>query len=166
MLRTLFVGLLLFCALTVASAQKIAHVNFGNLLNDLPATETADKELETLSQQLTKQGEAMVAKLREDFAAAEAQVQNLPPVELQKLQAKLQKDQQAILKFEQDITKQIETKRRELLGPLIEQAKAAVAKVAEAGGYGIVLDSSIFNAVLFAEEATDLTAAVKAEMGF
>lgn len=165
MLRALFVGLLFFCTLSVASAQKIAHVNFGNLLNDLPATEKADNELAALSEQLTKQGEAMVAKLRQDFATAEAQVQTLPPVELQKIQAKLQKDQQAIVKFEQDITKQIELKRRELLGPLIEQAKAAVAKVAAAGGYGIVLDSSIFNAVLFAEETTDLTAAVKREMG-
>ena len=165
MLRALFVGLLFLCTLSFASAQTIAHVNFGNLLNDLPTTETADKELEAFSQRLTKQGEAMVAKLREDYAAAEAQVQNLPPVELQKLQAKLQKDQQAILKFEQDMTKQIEAKRGELLGPIIEQAKAAVARVAKAGDYGIVLDSSIFNAVLFAEEATDLTPAVRKEMG-
>ncbi len=158
---------LLLCAFLFSdlSAQKIAHVNFGNLLNDLPATGAADTELETLSAELTKTGETMVEKLRSDYESLQSGGQDLAPVELQKRQQKLQEDQLAIQKFEQQIVNEVEQKRRVLLEPIITEVKAAIEKVAKEQGFQFVVDSSVFNSVLYADDATDLTALVLKELG-
>ena len=165
MLRLLFICILCVSTITAVSAQKLAHANFGNLLNEFPETAQADETLAAMADKMTKEGEAMVAKLQADLAAAEAQVQDLPPVELRKLETKLKQDEPAIRKFEQKMSVDIETKRRELLGPIIDKVKAAVEKVAKEQGYEIVIDSSTFNAVLYAEDSVDLTPAVMKELG-
>jgi outer membrane protein len=59
----------------------------------------------------------------------------------------------------------IEQKRQELLGPIIQQAKDAVAKVAKNMGFSMVFDSSIFGSIMFAEDATDMMPAVRKELG-
>ena len=164
MARLLSFLLCLFFVTASLSAQKIAHVNFGNLLNDLPATETADAELEALSDQLTEKGEAMVAKFRTDYEELQQTAGDLAPVELRKRQEQLQSDQAAIQGLEQQIVVDVEKRRRELLEPIITRAKAAIEKVAKAQGYQFVVDSSVFNSVLFADEATDLTELVRQEL--
>ena len=162
-----FVITTLLCLLPLLSidAQKIGHVNFGNLLSAMPGTEQADKEMEALDASLRAEGQVMLDKLRADYAKAEADAPNLPPVEVQKIEAQLQQDQTKIQRFEQSINVKLEQKRRELLEPIVKIARAAIKQVAEANGYGIVLDSSIFNAVLFTAEGTDLTPLVKTELG-
>ena len=165
MRQYLFVLFLALLPLLSVSAQKIGHVNFGDLLSAMPGTELADSEMVKLDDSLRTEGQTMLDKLRADYAKAEADAQNLPPVKLRELEAQLQQDQLTIQQFNQSIDVKLEQKRRELLGPIVKEARAAVEKVSKENGYGIVLDSSIFNAVLFTAEGTDLTDLVKQELG-
>ncbi|WP_116125089.1 OmpH family outer membrane protein [Lewinella sp. IMCC34183] len=146
-------------------AQQYGHLNFGNLIAQMPGTEAADKELETYGKQLTKQGEEMVNKLRQRVTDIETQVDDLPPVELEKLRAELDGERQKIMQFERQMQSDVARKRQELLGPILETARAAVTQVAEEKGYLLVFDTSQFNTVLYAEDAVDLMPLVKAKLG-
>lgn len=164
-MRYIFLCCLWLAVLTSTKAQRYGHVNFGNLLAQMPATATAEKALGTFNQAQIAKGEEMVQKLEEEFTAIQRDQANIPPVKLREHEARLQAEQQRILQFEQNISMALDKKRQELLGPIIRQARAAIAAVAEAGDYVLVFDSSLFNALLYTEESTDLLPLVKAELG-
>ncbi|MEO0732459.1 MAG: OmpH family outer membrane protein [Bacteroidota bacterium] len=164
MSRFLLALLLLLTTVTV-DAQKYGHVNFGNLLNEMPETDAADKQMEAYQAELVAEGEAFAKKLNEDFLAAQKDAETTPPIEMKKIEEDLLRRQQELQRLEQQIPVKLEAKRRELLGPIIEKAKAAIEAVGKEQGFEMIFDSSLFNSVLFTEEGTDLLPAVKAKLG-
>ncbi|THH40452.1 OmpH family outer membrane protein [Neolewinella litorea] len=155
------------CFLAVGSltAQKYGHLNFGNLIAQVPGTKAADEQLAAYNAELMKKGEEMVAQLRARVTELEGQIDELPPVKVAEFRAELNKDREEIVRYEQQMVQDVERRRRELLGPLIEEARAAIIKVAEENGYVLVFDTSQFNTVLFARDSDDLMALVKAQLG-
>ena len=165
-MRAFFLTLLIsISCMTAATAQKYGHLNFGNLISQMPGTQAADSELEAYNTELTQKGEDMVNKLRERVAAVEGRAQDLPPIEMEKIRAELTAEREKILQYEQQMQRDLGQKRQELLGPILEEAREAVNAVAEENGYALVFDTSQFNTVLFAEESVDLMPLVKAKLG-
>ncbi len=165
-MKQLFFALLLtLCAVSSAFGQKYGHVNFGNLLSQMPDVKTAETALQAYEKAEVAIGEKMVADFKKHYAETEAKLDDMTPKELQAEQAKLEKEQQGIQQFEQGLSRKIEVKRQELLGPIIKKAKAAVDAAGKELGYQLIFDSSIFGTILFAEEATDLLPVVKARLG-
>ena len=89
----------------------------------------------------------------------------MPPKELTAREQALQKEQQDIMAYEQEISQKMGIKRDELLSPLIKKVQDAIANVAQAAGYDMIFDTSRFNAILFADDVVDITKLVKAELG-
>ncbi len=165
-MRYLFLSLLLSSsALAPLTAQEYGHLNFANLLSEMPGTAAAETELEAYNQQLVEQGEQMVTDLRARVEEVQAQVEDLPPVRVEELRRELAAQRDEIAAFEQQIQVNLETKRQELLGPLIQEARAAINAVAEENGYVMIFDTSLFNTVLFAEDSDDVMDLVKAKLG-
>lgn len=156
---------LLVFALTTGFSQEYGHVNFGNLLSAMPNTKSAETQLESYNQELIAAGEKMVKELQTEFRAVQADQENIAPVKLREYEMKFQQRQQEIVQYEQQISVKLEQKRQELLGPLIKQARDAIDAVAKEKGLKMVFDSSLFNALLFTEESTDLLPAVRAKLG-
>lgn len=164
MLRSLVLTLLLTGLFGTAQAQKFGHVNFGNVLNEMPATEAADKELETYAQQLAAQGQARLKVLQDRYKRLQVDFDNMTGKEVEAETAAIKQGQQELAQFEQESQIKVEQRRRELLAPIIERAKEAVNAVAKEGGYQMVFDSSQFNTLLFTQEGTDLTEQVIARL--
>jgi outer membrane protein len=160
-----FALLITICAVSSAFAQKYGHVNFGNLLSQMPDVKTAEAGLQAYEKEEIATGEKMVTDFKKHYAEIEARVGDMTPKQLQAEKAKLEKEQAAIQQFEQGLPRKIEMKRQELLGPIIKKARDAVNAVAKETGYQLVFDSSIFGNVLFAEEATDILPVVKTRLG-
>jgi outer membrane protein len=165
MKHLLFSLLLIFATVSVSHAQQFGHVNFGNLLSEMPEVKASETELEAFNQQLIKQGEKMVEDLKAAVATAEKNAPNTTPKEMEQIKLKLQQDQAAIQQFEREMTVKIERKRQELLGPIIKRAREAIEAVAKENGYQMVFDSSLFNSLLFTEDSSDMMALVKAKLG-
>ena len=68
--------------------------------------------------------------------------------------------------FEQIAQQDLQKRYNELLAPIIEKAKGAIDKVAAAGGYLAVFDTSAGSLAYFDEATlTDLAPVVKKELG-
>jgi len=147
------------------TAQKYGHLNFAILISEMPGTTAAEAELATYNEQLTAQGEKMVADLQARVREVEAQMDDLPPVKVNELRAAFNKDREAIVAFEQQMGVDLQKKRQELLGPILEEARAAVRAVAEEGGYQLIFDTSRFNTVLYGKDSDDIKRLVKAKLG-
>lgn len=167
MKKVVLLALVLTLSGLTGFAQKYGHVNFGTLVSMLPETKAADTALLVYQQQLMAKGEEMAKAFQAGYAAFVKDVQsgNLTPVQQQERQEKLQGEQQAILKYEEDMQQMAAKKREELLNPIVEKGQKAIEEIAKANGYVMIFDTSIFNSILFAQETDDIMPLLKAKLG-
>ncbi len=157
----------LFLVASTATAQKYGHLNFGNVLTLMPETKTADETLKKYQEELVAKGEEMAKKFQESYTKALAEVREgkLSPQQQQRLQNDLEKEQQTIADYEEEISEKIQTKREELLRPIVEKADKLIEEIAKANGFVLIFDTSAFNTILFAQDADDVMPLVKAKLG-
>ncbi|HQU57542.1 MAG: OmpH family outer membrane protein [Phaeodactylibacter sp.] len=156
--------LLFFSMMGVAQAQKFGYVNSAAILAEMPEVKQADANLEALQKQLQKKGQGMVEKLQQDYAAVRQKVDNgeLSPLQQQQESDRLEKAQADIAKFEQDMVKQVQDKREELLQPIYDKVNTAIADVAKENGFQFIFDQGV---LLYAEESQDVSTMVRAKLG-
>jgi outer membrane protein len=166
MKRILLLSAFVALAALAASAQKYGHLNFGILISSLPETQVADKELEAYQLELTSKGTEMATawqKKAQEFTV-KAQSGELTPKQQQSQQAALEQERDEIIGYEQEMQQLMQEKRQELLSPIVEKVEQAIAAVAKENGYVMVFDTSVFNAILFAQESDDLLPLIKAQL--
>jgi outer membrane protein len=166
-MKKLLVLLLLSGIALSASAQKYGHLNFGNLLSMMPETKAADEALKKFQQDAVAKGDTMAKKFQEKYIAAAKEVQEgkLSPLQQQQLEDALKKEQETIVAYQQEINQKVQAKREELLTPIIDKAEKAIEDTAKANGYVMVFDTSVFNAILFAQDTDDLMPMIKEKLG-
>jgi len=130
-------------------AQKVAYINSGVLMQDLPEIKVADSNLQAFQTQLQKKGDQMVSALQAKYQDSQS--------------AALKAEEATIQEFEQDMNKQISEKRQSLYQPILDRLNNLINEVAKDKGYSFVFDSST-GVLLYADEAYDLTAAVKEKL--
>lgn len=163
----LFFSLLLSAfALQAQTSPKYGHMNLGNLLEMLPDTKKANDELKVFADKLTALDDSMGMALRNAIDTFQTRYEAgiLTPVQAQQQEAKLQKQQQDLQKFEQEANEKVAAKREELLKPILTKVDEAIKAVAKEGGYAMIFDTST-GAMLFATDTDDITEAVKKKLG-
>lgn len=162
----LFIALSSF-TLSSAVAQKIGHINSGNIVELLPETKKSAKTLEAFSKQLEDQYAAKVkafqAKVK-DFQRPEYR-KDKTMIQLQTLEQDLVKEEQVLLKERQENEQKVLDKRTELLRPIFMKVDEAINAIATEQGYQMIFDSSVFNVLLFKETTYDITDPVKKKLG-
>lgn len=156
--------LALLGTLNFVQAQKFGYVNSAAILADMAEVKQADANLEALQSQLQKKGQGMLESLQEDYAEVRRKVDSgdLSPKQQEEESKRLQAEEAKIAKFEQDMIKQVQEKREELLGPIYEKVNQAISDVAKEKGYQFIFDQGV---LLFAEESQDVSTLVKAKLG-
>ena len=156
--------LVLVAATISLNAQKFGYVNSALILSEMPDVKQADANLEALQKQLQKNGQGMVEQLQKDYLAAQQKIEQgeLSPKQQEDESKKLEVKQREIAKFEQDMVQQVQDKRAELLEPIYEKINNAIKAVAEEKGYQFIFDQGI---LLYADEAQDVSAFVRAKLG-
>jgi len=167
MKKSLLIICVLWMGIMPSWAQKYGHLNYGNVLTLMPEVKQADAQLEAFQKELVSKGERMAVEFRGNVAKFMTEQQSgiLSPKEQQTKREALEKEQVAIEAYEQEIQRQVNLKREELLKPLTDKLDKAIAAVAKANGFTLVFDTGAFNAVLFGDESIDLFPMVKKELG-
>lgn len=151
----------------LAAQKKYGHINYGNLLTQVPELEAGNTELETYQKQLVKQGQDRAAKWEQEVQAfqAKAQAGELTGLQIKQAEDKLGKEQRAIAALEQETLDKISKKREEILKPILDKVNNAIQAVGKENGYSMIFDSSIYNFVLAAEDSDDVTPLVMKKLG-
>ncbi len=164
-MQKLTLSILFFLCVFTINAQKIGHINLGNLLEALPAAQSADTQLKSFAQSKETEFKALTEKYmaKVDQLNKDAQSSQYAPKELQERQAKLEQERQELLATDGRMQDEIQLKRQELLAPIFDNISATVDAYGNANGYNYILDSSIPNFMLF-ENGDDLTETIKGKL--
>ncbi|MDO8367521.1 MAG: OmpH family outer membrane protein [Saprospiraceae bacterium] len=160
---------LLALGLTLASvsySQKFGYCNSGALLTAIPEVKAADSDLQAFQTQLTKKGQEMVKALQDKAAELDRKEKQgtISPKELEAQSAKLQEEQAAIVKYEEEVYAKLAQKREELFKPILDRVNKAMEDVAKENQFMFVFDQNT-QVLLYADESLDVTNLVKTKLG-
>ena len=162
----MFLGVALFVMSGVSNAQvKIAHVNTAEILDAMPDKATAEKSLEKYYGELQSQLETMAKEYQtkmQDYEANQATMSNLVKQSKEKEIIDLQT---RIQTFQANAENEFESKRAELLKPILDKIQTAINNVGKEKGYTYVIDLATGAAVFVGDDAVDATKDVKAKLG-
>ena len=152
-------------AIGTTSAQKMAYIEFQDLLTQMPDYKKANADMESFGKQLQDELKKMSAELEkkyEDYQKTESKmaetIKELRQKELRDMQARIQE-------FQESAQDNVRKREQELLKPIVEKAKAAIGQTAKEMGYAYVFDSSQGSPLLYKPEADNLLNAVKKKLG-
>jgi outer membrane protein len=160
-LSVLFSALMMFLAVGIAKAQKMAHMDYQEVLALMPETKKVSTDLDTFS----KTKEAEIKKMGEAFQVDVKKYQDEAPkmTEAQRTakETELQKTQQNLQQMATTAQADLLKKRETLLKPVVDKLNAAIAKVSKANGWDFVID----NQALIYYSGIDASQDVKKELG-
>ncbi len=143
-----------------ATAQKVGHVDVQAIMVDLPSYKAASDELERFATEKKSELEmyySLYQKAEEQFKIDAPSLSD--EIKEQRYAELMEKGQNIQAKrgaFEQEVA----LKEQKLVDPIMASVKAAIAKVAKAGGYIYVFEQST---LMYYAEAESLNEKVKAE---
>lgn len=165
--------LLMAASTAVAGAQtKFAHFNLNDVLANMAEYKTATEDV----QKLTTQYQEEYTRLQKEYQTKYEELQKLDQegktadAILQNKSQELQKMVESIQQFEIASQQDLQTKRAEKMEAIQLKIMTQVQKLAEAGGYVYVMDSSnalVGGPVVFVNStlSTDITDQVKTALG-
>lgn len=167
-MKRLIVMLALGFMVYASNAQvKIAHINTGELLEQMPEV----KNLEEKLMKVREQWEKVLSQKQEEFRTKFAAYQKLaedPSTSkglIEVKQAELEQLQSSYQDLERKANEDMQAQQQELLQPILEKVKLAIEEVAKANGFHYVLESTDGSGLLYGDPSFDLLAKVKAKLG-
>lgn len=150
-------------SMSLAHAQKIAHISLDSLITLMPeskvAQDIAQKYLKDLEQQVSSMELELQTKYN-DYMQNQASYSDLVKGTKEK---ELQDLNRRIEDFKASAQQDYQRKYGEISKPIYDKAKKGIDAVAKENGYKYVLDTSTGN-VLYSEPADDITALVKKKL--
>ncbi|MBO6189888.1 MAG: OmpH family outer membrane protein [Alloprevotella sp.] len=164
---------LLILALLVAPmslcAQKVAHINYSEIVQLLPEFKTAQTELETLGKKYQTELEDMQKELQTKAQKYEAEDNESTPKNIvERHNKELQEMQQKLEQAYNDNSKAFTEAQQQKLSPIERKVKDAAGVIAKESGYAFILDDNMIeqsNIVINPSLVDDITARVKAKLG-
>jgi outer membrane protein len=166
MVQLFLVSTLFFATATSVQAQKIGHLNSGNMLEKMPDVLVADSVLVLYRKSLSDQIE-LLQKMFEPRAKQFIQDRKegkLSPAEEKRQGEQLSKEEEQIRREAQDAEQKINAKRQTLLQPIIEKINKAIQAVGKENKYDYIMDTAS-GSMLFVTESEDVAPLVKKKLG-
>ncbi len=161
-MKKLILALVMVISAGAAVAQtKIGHVNSQKILDTMPSRKAALKEMEAISKSAEAELLEMDSVLEARYKKFLADQPNMPPMQIQFEQEKLQRKQMEIQQREQELQQQMQAMGNRLNKPVLERLQKAVDIVAERKKINYVIDET---ATLYFKGGTDLTPEVITEV--
>ena len=160
----LVAGCMLFVGSFAKAQTKIGHINFTQLVQQLPEFKTVQSQIDIYQKQFIDQLTLMNNEYQTKGKEYQAQAATMTDAVRTSKQAELADIQKRMQDLQNSAQQQVEAKSNELFKPLSDRAKAAINAVATEKGYTYVLDSSQTSLLVF-PAGDDLMASVKVKLG-
>lgn len=147
-----------------AQDSKVAHIASQELVEAMPAYKNAILELEKLQKSYDVDIQGMGSELQKTMERYNREAETQTDEENGRRFSEVQETRKNIVEYQQNAQQKLQQKEQELLKPIIEQARVIIQKVARAGGYQYVLDSTVGLGVIMAD-GYNLMEDAKKELG-
>ena len=138
----LTLAVVLVMGATSLFAQKFGRINTQEIIMAMPETKTMQENMDTFAKELSDNIETMnvefntkLQDFQKNYNTFSDAIKEVKEKELNDMQTRTREFQE---RAQQDYQK----KQNELLAPIIDKAKSAIDKVAAAGGFLVVFDTS------------------------
>ena len=157
---------ILVTASSSAFSQKFGHINFEQLIESMPEKEIALNNLQKEYNEVKGLIEEMSVEYNKKLMNAQKNYDSLSKTSQQMLEQDLQESQMRIQQYQTSAEERLNTRREELLNPIITKAEAAIKTVAEREGFMYIYDVSKGSQVLYySAKSIDVLPLVKKELG-
>ena len=146
-------------------AQKLAHIDFSELVKSMPEYKSALAEIEKMNNELEKELEEMQKEFQDKYARFEREAQQLTELVRQRRVRELQDMQGKIQGFMEENQMGLQRRQQELIQPITEKAQKAIDEVAAKNNYTYVFDASQGAGLLYTKAGEDILPAVKKHLG-
>ena len=162
----LTLAVILAMSATELYAQKFARINVQEVVVAMPEFKEMQTNLEAFGKDLQEQLEQIQVEFNNKAADFQKNQATMAESIKQMKQQELEQLQSRYMEFQRVAQNDMQNKQAELFEPVQKKASEAIAKVAKAGGYAAVFDTSAQSLAFFDEAMlTDILAQVKAELG-
>ena len=127
-----------------ASAQKLARVNFTELVQLMPEADQARATLKAVSQEAEETLQTMYTEYQTKMQQYQQKASTWTPAIKESKEKELAGIQQRLEEFNQTIQQELQQQQQQLMAPIYQKAQDAVNTIAKAGGYIYVMDQSTF----------------------
>ncbi len=161
--KTIFICSFILLTAVNVQAQKIAYANTAEILTGMPEMAAAEKEIQTMQQNLQGQGESLYKTLQSNIQVLQEKIGNgqLSPEQQQVEIDAIAKQENELKVFESKMAQALDQRRNQLLEPIYAKVNKTIAAVAKENGYAMILSHE---AVLFSEDAQNVTALIQAKL--
>ena len=147
-------------------AQKFGRINTQEIIMAMPETKTMQENMETYAKELQDNIETMNVEFNTKLQDFQKNYNTFSDAIKEMKEKELQDMQNRTREFQERAQQDYQKKQNELLGPIIEKAKAAIDKVSAANADTVVFDTSTGSLAYFDEATlTDIAPQVKKELG-
>ncbi len=147
----------------LATAEKIGHINSQEVMALMPETKKMAHDLDSIQNVYENQLANMQEEFNKKLAEFQQQQSTMTANVREFRQQELAEMEQRMQVFYQTIQKELQAKQVELLQPVQNKLLEAINKVAAAQACTYVVDRA--SVLYVGADATDLTPAVRAELG-
>lgn len=149
--------------ITLAKAQKIAHISLDSLITTMAESKTAQEVAQKYLKDLENQVATMDTELQAKYADYMKNKDSYSALVASTKETELQDLNKRIEDFKASAQQDYQRKYGELSKPIYDKAKKAIDLVAKENGYRYVLDTSSGN-ILYTESADDILSLVKKKL--
>ncbi len=158
-----------FSTLVLSAQQKLklGHIDSQELLSSMPASDSAQKKLESIASDHEAVLEEMSVEFNRKYEAYRKALEagTLSDLARATKEAELEDLQNRIQVFEQTAQQDLQKKRVELFTPVQESALNAVNAVAQENGFTYIFDSAMGGIVYSSPDSQDILPLVKLKLG-
>lgn len=165
MKRVLMIVALAVSAITLsAQDHKFGHVNFSEIVQLMPDTDSARVKLETAQKDANETYQSMVTEYQTKYEQYQQKQASWTPAVKESKGRELMEIEQRITDFQNSIQQELAMMQQTLMVPITEKVVSAVKTISSKLGLTYVFDTT---SLLYfdASKSRDLTAELKAELG-
>lgn len=165
MKKSLLILFTLFAVSITANAQKFALIDMEYILENIPAYERANEQLE----QASRQWQSEVEKISEEAKTLYKNYQSLSETQRGKKEEEIVAKEKSAAELRRKYfgpEGELYKKRESLMQPIQDEIYNAVKEIATQNGYAVVVDRASASSIIFASPSIDVSNEVLAKLGY
>ena len=169
MKKSLLILFTLFAVSTTASAQKFALIDMEYILENIPAYERANEQLEQVSRQWQSEVEKISEEAKTLYKNYQSQIASLSETQRGKKEEEIVAKEKSAAELRRKYfgpEGELYKKRESLMQPIQDEIYNAVKEIATQNGYAVVVDRASASSIIFASPSIDVSNEVLARLGY